>query len=435
MKRIGYIVVLALALGLGFLLRGFMPPDGPPPGMPGMGTMGSPAVVAQELKEVPLDVQDEYIASVEPVQEVMVRTEVPGYVDTIHFTEGDSVNTGDLLFTIDQRKYKAKVALADASLAQVMSSLPAARATLDSAQASHDSAHANLEFAQANVVRAVAFLTRLKNADERSVVQSDIDTATADSLQAKSLVQQANAAIQQEKAAIQQAEANIQQAEAAIKQAKANLALAKIDLAFTEIHSPISGRIGKAMATKGNYVTLASGALAHIVQTDPIRVVFSMTDRAYLTLRQQELQGEANALAARVRLPNDSALNGLGKKDFDDNVMNSDTGTLAIRYLFDNPDRLLISGGYVNILLGQQERPLGIRIPQQAVLVDPQGPYVLTVDEAGKVGMAWIELGKSIDTDFVALSGLKAGDRIVVDGLQKVQPGTVAKVTLQEVAP
>jgi RND family efflux transporter MFP subunit len=209
--------------------------------------------------------------------------------------------------------------------------------------------------------------------------------------------------------------------------------LAKIDLAFTEIHSPISGRIGKAMATKGNYVTSASGALAHIVQTDPIRVVFSMTDRAYLTLRQQELQGGTNALAARVRLPNGSALKTLGKKDFDDNAMNSETGTLAVRYLFDNPDSLLISGGYVNILLGQQERPLGIRIPQQAVLVDPQGTYVLTVDEDGKVGTARVQLGQSIASDFVALSGLKAGDRIVVDGLQKVQPGTVAKITLQEV--
>jgi len=407
MKRIGYGVALILALGLGFWLGGLMGAGGPPSGMQGMREKEPPAVMAQELKERPLDVQDEYIALVEPVQEVMVQTEVPGYIDMVHFTEGAYVNAGDLLFTIDQKTYKAKVELSKASLTQATSSLPAAQANLDSAQA--------------NFERADAFLKRLKSADKRSVVQSDMDTATADFLQAKAQVQQAKAAIQQ--------------TEAAIEQAKADLALANIDLAFTEIHSPISGRIGKALATKGNYVTSASGALAHIVQTDPIRVVFSMTDRAYLNLRQQEMEGVTNALAARIRLPNGSTIKMVGKKDFDDNAMNSDTGTLAVHYLFDNPDGLLVSGGYVNILLGQQERPLGIRIPQQAVLVDTQGTYVLTVDEAGKVGTARIQLGNSIKTDFVVLSGLQAGDRIVVDGLQKVQPGSEAKVTLQEVTP
>jgi len=434
MKVVAYIVGLAAAVALGFFARGFMLTGGSPPGMPSMGSMPPPAVTALKLKEMPLDVLEEYIASIEPVQEVMVRTEVSGYIDTVHFKEGAFVNEGDPLFTIDQKTYKAKVALSQASLAQATSNLPSAQANLNSAKANHDAAKANFDSAQANFERADAFLKRLKNADERGVVQSDIDTATADFLQAKAQVQQAQAAIQQAQATIQQAQAEIQQTEAAIQQAKAELTMAKIDLAFTEVLAPISGRIGKALATKGNYVTSASGALARIVQTDPIRVVFSMTDSAYLNLLQQESKGVADALVAHVRLPNGLKLKTDGQKDFDDNVMSRETGTVAIRYLFDNPDGLLISGGYVNILLGQQERTMGIRIPQKAVLVDSQGTYVLTVNEEGQVGTARVEPGNSIETDIVILNGLKTDDRVVVDGIQKVQPGMQANVTLQEVA-
>ena len=377
MKKVKYIVGLVAAIGLGFFVRGFMSADSPPPGMMGMGEMQPPAITAQELKEMPLDTLDDYIATIEPVQEVMVRSEVAGYIDEVHFEEGTIVNEGDLLFTIDQKQYKARVEVRQAEMAR---------------------AHAELD-------RSDKYLKRMKEAGQRSVSESDIDTA----------------------------ESNHLQAQANLKQKEANLNLAKIDLAYSEIHSPISGRIGAAMATKGNYVTSASDALARIVQTDPIRVVFSMTDRAYLNLRQQEQDAKANSLTARIRLPNGSTLPMIGKKDFDDNAMNPETGTLAVRYLFDNPDELLVPGGYANILVGQEVRPMGIRIPQKAILVDPQGTYVLTVDNAGQVGTARIRLGKTIESDMVVLSGLQVGDRVVVDGVQKVQPGMQANVMLQEV--
>ena len=374
MKKVRYIVGLVAAIGLGFFVRGFMSAGGPPPGM---GNMPPAAITAMELREMPLDVLDEYIASIEPVQEVMVRSEVAGYIDKVHFREGAYVNEGDLLFIIDQKQYQARVEVQQAELAS-------AKAELD---------------------RSEKYLKRVREASQRSVSESDIDTAKNNQLQAM----------------------------ANLKQAEANLNLAKIDLDYTEILAPISGQIGVAMATKGNYVTSASDAMARIVQTDPIRVVFSMTDRAYLNLRQQEQDGKANNLTARIRLPNGSTLPMIGKKDFDDNAMNPETGTLAVRYLFDNPDELLVPGGYANILVGQEERPMGIRIPQKAILVDPQGTYVLTVDNAGQVGTARIRLGKTIESDMVVLSGLQVGDRIVVDGVQKVQPGMQANVVLQEV--
>lgn len=375
-KIIGKIVGFVALVGLGFYLRGFMPAGGPPPGMMGMD-MPPPAVVAVELSEQPLDVLDEYIAAIEPVQKVMIKTEVSGYIDAVHFKEGSMVKQGDLLFTIDQKQYQALVEAREAQLAS----------------------------AQAELERADKFLARLRQASTRSVSQSDLDTAESAQLQAT----------------------------ANLKQSEANLNIAQIDLAYSEIRSPISGRIGAAMLTKGNYVDSMSGhTLARIVQVDPVRVVFSMTDRAYLNLRSREIAGEAAGQVASVRLPNGTVLPMVGQKDFSDNEMDSETGTLAVRYLFDNPDNLLVAGGYVNIMLGQPERPMGIRIPQQAVLEDPEGNYVLTVNEEGMVAVARVELGQVVETDRVVLSGLTTGDRVVTEGVQKVQPGMAAVVSLQE---
>ena len=138
----------------------------------------------------------------------------------------------------------------------------------------------------------------MKDAGERSISQSDLDRADSAHLQAV----------------------------ANLKQAEANVVIAQIDLSYAEIRAPISGRIGAANLTKGNYVDASSGALAHIVQIDPIRVVFSMTDRAYLNLRGQELAGTAEGLTAQVELPNGVVLPMVGTKDFDDNRMNPETG-------------------------------------------------------------------------------------------------------------
>ena len=377
LKMIGQIVLVLVGMAAGFTLSMFIPKGGPPMGMMDMGEMPPPAVKAVAVTPRPLDVLDEYIAAVEPVQQVQVRSEVSGYLDELHFTEGSTVQAGDLLFTIDQNRYKAMVEVRVAELAR--------------AQAERD--------------RAQKFFERMQEADKRSVSQSDVDTAESDDLQAL----------------------------ANLMQAQANLNLAKIDLAYSEIRAPISGRIGATKLTKGNYVNSSAEVLAHIVQTDPIRIVFSMTDRAYLDFRGTVADRQDNGLVAQVKLPNGVVLPIKGKKDFDDNMMNANTGTLAVRYLFDNPNELLVSGGYVNIMLGKPERAHGIRIPQRAILVDAEGSYVLTVTEQGMVGVARVTLGSAIESDIEVTAGLSPGDRVVVDGVQKVQPGVTASVTLLEV--
>jgi membrane fusion protein (multidrug efflux system) len=360
-KIIGKLIGMAVLIGLGFFIRGFVPAGGSPPGMGGM-QMPPAAVKVMEVRETLLAGADEYIASVEPLQDVVIRPEVSGRIEQIHFTEGAIVQEGDLLFSIDRSVYQAT---ADA--------------------------------AEAEMISAQKRYNRLKQADARSVSASDLETAESDWLRGKAAYD-----------------------------------LAKVDLDYTEIRSPISGRIGMAMVKKGNYVTPAADELARIVQLDPVRVVFSQTDREYLGLRRKELAGAAAVREARVVLPDGSLLSNTGKKDFDDNVINPSTGTIAVRYLFDNPDGLLVPGGYVTARLSTPDGQKGIRIPQRALLLDGDGPYVLTVDEAGTVGVARVEPGGQVEMDVVIVSGLKPGDRIVVDGVQKAYPGTSVQVIPSE---
>lgn len=361
LKIIGRVIGVSALIGLGFFIRGFVPAGGPPPGMGGM-QMPPATVKVIEVRETLLAAADEYIASVEPLQEVVIRPEVSGRIEQIHFTEGAPVKEGDLLFSIDRSAYQAT---ADA--------------------------------AEAEMIRAKKRYDRLKSADARSVSASDLEAAESDWLRGKAAYD-----------------------------------LAKVDLDYTEIRAPISGRIGTAMVKKGNYVTPSTAELARIVKIDPIRVVFSQTDREYLALRHRELAGDAAALDARVVLPDGTLLQTIGKKDFDDNAINPSTGTIAVRYLFDNPNGLLVPGGYVTARLSNPGGEKGIRIPQRAVLLDSDGAYVLTVDEAGIVGIARVKAGEQVELDVVILSGLKPGDRVVVDGVQKAMPGATVQVIPSE---
>jgi RND family efflux transporter MFP subunit len=358
LKILGVAVCLGIGAAGGWFLRGMSGGGGMPPGMTGAGQMPPASVHAMEVQSSFLQPEEEYIALVEPVQDVMIRSEVSGTIETVHFTEGGAVNTGEILFTIDRRTYQAAV-----------------------------------DTAKAELLRAQWRYDRLKNADERSVSRSDMESAESDLLSAQAAYD-----------------------------------LAEADLERTEIKAPVSGRIGAALVRKGNYVSPASGALARIVQIDPVRVVFSMTDRDYLRLRQKELSGETGIREAAVRLPDGTILPTIGKKDFDDNAVNPQTGTIAVRYLFENREKLLIPGGYVTALLRSAESEKSIKIPQKSLLVDQQGTYVLTVDEQGSVGTARIEAGRQVGPDVIVLSGLKPGDRIITDGIQKAAPGATVQI-------
>lgn len=348
--------LLAAGAAVGWFAKGMFGGGGMPP-MGGM-QMGPPAVKVLTVSESLLAPANEYIAHVEPLQDVAVRPEVAGKIEQIHFEEGAFVKEGDLLFTIDRSAYQAT---ADAT--------------------------------EAEMIRAKKRYDRLKAADPRSVSASDLESAESDWLRGKAAYD-----------------------------------LAMVNLNYTEIRAPISGRIGTVKVKKGNYVTPGMEELTRIVQLDPIRVVFSQTDREYLAFRRLELSGDATALEAKVVLPDGSVFPTIGKKDFDDNAINPNTGTIAVRYLFDNPDGLLLPGGYVTAQLSNPAGEQGIKIPQRALMLDNDGAFVLAVDEAGTVGAIRVESGEQLGPDVIILAGLKPGDRIITDGVQKARPGSTVQV-------
>ncbi len=399
-------VLAVVLIAAGWLLHSLMPLSPPmgPPGGPG-GPGGPPAVVVEPVGNGIPEITSEYVGHVEPIQSVDIWAQVAGYLDTVHFEEGGVVEEGDLLFTIEPRPFEARVALSEAGLAQARASLPAAKAGLDASKANYE--------------RADVFLKRLQNADERGVVKADMDAATADYLQAKARVQQAGAAVQQ--------------AEAAIQQAEAALDLARIDLQFTRIRSPIAGRIGKAMATKGDYVSPAGGSLGHVVQVDPIRVVFSMTDREYVETLGKGTEDGPPTFRMQLRLPNGALFEELGKAGFNDNQMNPQTGTIAVRAQFSNAKGLLVPLSYVTVLKERTDvQPLPF-VPQAAVMTDRQGQFVFIVDREGTAQERRIVAGPVVAGAQYIESGLSAGEHVIVQGTQKAQPGKRVDAALRQI--
>jgi RND family efflux transporter MFP subunit len=318
----------------------------------------------------------EYIGHVEAIQAVDLRARVEGFLEQINFKEGDNVPSGKVLYVIEQAPYLAKVAVDKAQVAQ----------------------------AEAELTRANQHLQRLRSALAASIPAMDLDDAVAAQLRA----------------------------EAQIAMAKANLNRSLLDLGYTTIKAPINGRIGRTAYTRGNLVGPTSKPLARIVQMDPIRVVYSISDNNLAAI-QMALNDAAEGqrhfdLVPRLRLANGTILDTKGRIDFVDNEMDPATGTIAIRAEFDNVKNLLIPGEYVNVLVTLTQPKLLPTVPQAAVLVNQQGYYVLVVDRQKVANVRQITIGKAVGAMWAVESGLAAGEQVVVEGIQKVKPGEPVQI-------
>jgi RND family efflux transporter MFP subunit len=329
----------------------------------------------------PVIIQDinpptEYIGHVEAIQVVDLRARVEGFLEQINFIEGDNVPSGKLLYTIEQAPYLAEVAVDKAHVAQ----------------------------AEAELTRANQHLKRLRSVLSASIPAMDLDDAVAAQLRA----------------------------EAQIAIARANLNRSLLDLGYTTIKAPISGRIGSTAYTRGNLVGPASKPLARIVQMDPIRVVYSISDNDLAAIQialNDATAGQKHlALVPRLRLSNGTILDTEGRIDFVDNEMDPATGTIAIRAEFDNSKNLLIPGQYVNVLVTlTQPKPRPV-VPQAAVLVNQQGRYVLVVDSENVANVRQITIGQAVGAMWAVESGLTAGEQVIVEGIQKVRPGEPVQI-------
>jgi membrane fusion protein (multidrug efflux system) len=311
---------------------------------------------------------EKFVAHAEPVQEVELLPQVDGYIKEIRFKEGDIVKTGDILYVLDGERYQAVA----------------------------NQRKADLATAEAEERRATRYLERLQKADARGVTQLELDNAVAGAESAK----------------------------AAVLQAKANLVVAEYDLKKTTVIAPISGQIGKTLAHIGDYVSPAKGSLARIVQTDPMRVTFPMTDRAYVEWRSALAKSSSPEMRLRLVLPNGDLYSKDGLWDFSDNEMSRETATIIMRLLFPNPERLLVPNSYITLLVDRKTPPKKLCIPQQAIFDLTSGSRAVWVldKKTMTVMQRVVTVGEMSEGWLPVLEGLKEGECVVISGISKLAP-------------
>ncbi len=360
------IVAIVLIAGLAWFAKGYLGGGSDASQAQVAPAPQAPAVVTYTVERAELSIGREYVGRVEPVQTVAIRPQVAGEIATVHFTEGSAVKAGDLLFTLDSQQYQATVELRKADLAK----------------------------AQANYDYAVKYYNRLKASDARSVSAADMESA----------------------------ENSVNQNKATIAQANASLKLAQIDLGYTKITAPINGQIGRAAFTKGNYVTPAGPELASVVQMDPIRVAFSMPDRDYLGRIDAFKSSAESVYETSITLPDGRVYPYGGARDFEDNVMDTRTGTITIRLRFQNDKGTLVPGTMVKVMTKPASH-IATVVPQEAAMGDAQGDFVYVVTSQDVIERRAVAFGEEAGYMSEVLSGLEPGERIVVRGLQAVRPG------------
>jgi membrane fusion protein (multidrug efflux system) len=317
-----------------------------------------------------------YVGRIVAIDKVDIVARVAGFIEERNFTEGQQVKAGDLLFRIEQDTYKAAVDQQSANLAK-------AKAT---------EVNANLQLQRAQ--------TLVKN---QNVPQSTVDQLEAVELAAKADVLQAQALLEQ----------------------------AQINLNYTEIHAAIGGRIGVANFTKGNLVGPSSGTLATIVSQDPIYVTFPASEADVIAYRQRVAASvDKNPhLKIHIKLPNGTSYTEAGQTNFLDVQVSPDTDTVVVRAQLPNPDGILMPGGVVAVSVERAAPVSALEVPQSAVQLDQAGRYVLVVDDAKKVEVRRITIGSEQGRNVVVRTGLKEGDLVIVEGIQKVQPGQTVSAT------
>lgn len=327
-----------------------------------------PSVSVMPVEERAYNLPEKFVAHAEPVQEVELLPQVDGYIKEIKFKEGDIVKAGDVLYVLDAERYEAIV----------------------------NQKKADLAAAEAEERRCVRYWQRMQKADARGVTELERDNA----------------------------EAGAESAKAAVMQAKADLIVAEYDLKKAKVVAPISGQIGKTAAHVGDYVSSAKGPLARIVQIDPIRVSFPLTDRKYVAWRMAQQKGVAPDYRMRLVLPDGSEYDGLGEWAFDDNTMSKETATIIMRLKFPNPDRMLVPNTYVTLLVDQKTPPKTPCVPQQAVVdLTTGGRAVWILKDGNTVEQRVIVAGEPSEGWIPVEKGVKVGEKVVVAGVSKLAPG------------
>jgi RND family efflux transporter MFP subunit len=343
-----------------------------------------PAVtVAKPVQRTVVD-QDEYVGRFVAVDAVEVRARVSGYLDKVHFQDGQIVKQGDLLFTIDKRPFQN---------------------TLDQARANLETARSNVVFTEADLKRGQQLVR------ERTISEQ--------------VFEQRSQASRNAQAAVAANEAMVRQAE--------------LDLQYTEFRAPVTGRIGDRRVSPGNLVTGGTGGnttlLATIVSIDPIRFEFTFDEAAYLRYQRfssfaKEFTGREGTVGVRLKLIDEPDFSHDGHMDFVDNAIDRSSGTIRARAVFDNPDGTFAPGMFARVRVPGSPPYSALLVPDAAIGTEQVRKYLLVLDGENTVRQKIVTLGQLYGDLRVIKSGLAADDRIIVNGLMRARPGQ--KVTPQE---
>ena len=347
-----------------------------------------------------------------------IRPQVSGLIQKRLFTEGSDVKAGQTLYEIDPAPFKAALDNAAANLESMRKTADRARAALNASLAGVARQQATVTFARTNRQR---FEDLLK---EKAVSASDSEQAMTEAVVAEATLKVAEAQVQSDREAVGVAEASIQQATAALE-------TVRINLGYTRITAPISGRIGKSTVTDGAIVTAFQPMpLATIQQLDPIYVDVPQSTSELLRLRRRLAEGrmnrdDANANKVQLLLEDGTSYPSEGTLQFRDVSVDTTTGSVILRMVFPNPNGVLLPGMFARAVVNEGVNDKALLIPQQAVSRDPKGnPYALLVDATGKVEQRALVVDQAISDQWLVASGLTSGDRVIVEGMQKVRPGT-----------
>ncbi|MCO5787342.1 efflux transporter periplasmic adaptor subunit [Pseudomonas sp. G11-1] len=318
-----------------------------------------PEVEVAEVNAEPVTIWGAFSGRVEAPQTVELRPRVSGYIDQVNFEEGELVSEGDVLFVIDPRPYKAHVQLAEAELARMRSQL-----TLASSEAARSE----------------------QLWERRAISREEFEQRNA----AKTMAQ------------------------AAVNSAAAALQSAQLDLEYTQIKAPVSGRIGRAEVTRGNLATIDATLLATLVSVNPLYVYFESDQQT----AQDNPHGQA--VPVRIGLSGQQDFPYRGQLDFVDNQYNARTGTLQYRAQVANPDGKLRPGQFARVEMPVANASAALLVDQKAVLTDQDRRYLYVLGDDNKVERRTVETGRRVGKLLVITAGLSEGERVVVNGLQKI---------------
>lgn len=389
-----------------------------------------PTVVVATVSQRTVPIYSEYVGQTRADNTVELRARVEGVLQKVYFREGAPVKKGQLLFTIDKRPFQAALQSAKAFATKAVSDLAQAQQRTDVLQA-----QAELADAQAVLTRADQDVARLAPlAKEKAVTEQDLDAAIASQKSARASVDARKANLTNLEAAVKY---TIERARAEVSAANARVTQAGLDLSYCDIHSPINGIIGFLQVDEGNLVGRGDATLlATVSASDPLLVNFSVSEIEYLKLTDPETAGtRAGELRFDLLLSDESVHPHQGTFRVLDRTVDPTTGTMKVEATFPNPGSYLRPGQFARVRVAVEEKENAILIPQRAIQELQGAKTVMVVDQENKVAIRTIKVGDKVDKEVIVLDGLNAGERVIVEGMQKARPGNQVNPQIAGVPP